>query len=43
MMNRYTDSDECCGDTWHETREGAFHRAGYADGFPTEDFWRVNE
>jgi hypothetical protein len=38
MMYRYTNSDEFCGDTWHETFQDALDEALREYGLKREDF-----
>jgi hypothetical protein len=40
MMFRYTSDGAFCGDTWHESLEGAFHQAEYEYGLKPADFQR---
>jgi hypothetical protein len=43
MMLRYTDADEFCGDTWHETLKDALSQAEYEYGLVESDFKEVLE
>ncbi|BAU46689.1 hypothetical protein SVA_0107 [Sulfurifustis variabilis] len=42
-MYRYTEDDEFCGDTWHETFEYALDQAAFEYGLKREDFEPVND
>jgi hypothetical protein len=42
MMVRYTRSGEFCGDTWHETLQGAFEQAEYEYGLREGSFLRLD-
>jgi hypothetical protein len=38
MMYRYTDDNQFCGDTWHETLAAAFQQAEFEYGLTRNDF-----
>jgi len=38
MMFRYTDSNDFCGDTWHESLDAAFGQAEFEYGILPKDF-----
>lgn len=40
MMYRYTNGDEFCGDTWHETFQDALKEALLEYGLKREDFMK---
>ncbi|MHC4088873.1 MAG: hypothetical protein ACYSVY_01085 [Planctomycetota bacterium] len=43
MMRRYTDDNEFCGDTWHETLDDALDQAAYEYGLSRSDFEVVGD
>jgi hypothetical protein len=42
MMYRYTNDDEFCGDTWHETFAAALEQAEFEYGLTRGDFELVH-
>jgi len=38
MMYRFTDSNDFCGDTWHESLDAAFRQADFEYGLSPSDF-----
>lgn len=43
MIYRYTDGDDCCGDTWHQNLEDAFAAAEGEYGLVEKDFTLVED
>lgn len=43
VMYRYTDDDEFCGDTWHETLQHAFEQAAFEYGLRAEEFKMIED
>jgi len=43
MMYRYTDDEEFCGDTWHQTLEDVLLQAEYEYGLSETDFTEIVE
>ncbi len=43
LMYRYTDANEFCGDTWHQSLADAYHQAEFEYGLGPGDFKVVQD